>query len=178
MKRNGPHKKQWILKTLLVTGLGFISMSSFGQVDPTDTLPDDPGAISVYTIQNIRFGAFTTGSTGGTVIISNSGARSVTGDVVPLNLGTSYCHAIFDINAPYGAIVSLINGPDVTLTGSNGGTMSMHIGNSDPSSPFIITIPQPARTPLKVGGTLTAGSPVANPPGTYTGTFYITFNLE
>ena len=171
------HKKQWIIKTLLVILLGFISISSFAQVDPTDSIPDDPGGITVYTIQNMSFGAFSAG-TGGTVIISNNGTRSVTGDVLALNLGTSYFHSIFDIDAPQGAIVSLLNGSDATLTGSNGGTMSMNIGNSDPASPFIVTVSQPARTQLNVGGTLTVGNPVANPPGTYTGTFYITFNLE
>jgi hypothetical protein len=172
------HKTQWIIKALLVTVLALISISSFAQIDPTDSIPDDPGGITVYTIQNMSFGAFSVGSIGGSVIISNNGTRSVTGDVVALNLGTQYFHSIFDIDAPLGAIVSLLNGSDVTLTGSNGGSMSMHIGDSDPSSPFIITVSQPARTPLNIGGTLTVGSPVANPPGTYTGTFYITFNLE
>jgi hypothetical protein len=171
------HKKQWILKTLLVIVLGFISVSSFAQIDPSDTIPDDPGGITVYTVQNMSFGAFSAG-TGGTVIISNIGTRSTTGDVVALSLGTLYFHSIFDIDAPQGAIVSLLNGSDATLTGSNGGTMSMHIGDSDPSSPFVVTVSQPARTQITVGGTLTVGNAVANPPGTYTGTFYITFNLE
>lgn len=172
------HKRQWIIKTLLVTALGFISIFSFAQVDPTDTIPGDPGGISVYTVQNMSFGAFTGGSTGGTVIISTDGTRSVTGNVVPLNLGTQYFHAIFDIDAPLGSIVSLLNGSDAALAGSNGGSMSMHIGDSNPSSPFVIIVSQPARTPINIGGTLTVGNPAANPPGTYTGTFYITFNLE
>jgi hypothetical protein len=172
------HRKQWIIKILLVTILGFVSFFSFAQTDPTDSLPGDPGGISVYTVQQMSFGAFSVGSTGGTIIISNDGTRLVTGDVVALNLGIPYYQSVFDIDAPLGAIVSILNGSDITLTGSNGGTMSMHIGNSDPPSPFIITVPQPVRTQVKIGGTLTAGSPVANPPGTYTGIFYITFNLE
>ena len=172
------YKTQWIIKTLLVIGLGFMSIISFGQTDPTDTLPGDPGAISVYRVQDMSFGAFSHGPTGGTVIISNSGSRSVTGDIVPLNLGTFYFQSIFDIDAPQGSIISIQNGSDATLTGSNGGSLSMQIGNSDPSSPFIITVTQPARTQVSIGGTLTVGSPVANPPGTYTGTFYITFNQE
>jgi hypothetical protein len=172
------NNKKWCLKIFLVTVLGCISIFSFAQGNPTDTIPGDPGGISVYTVQNISFGAFSIGSTGGTVIISNSGARSVTGDVIPLNLGTLFFQSIFDIDAPLGSIVSILNGSDVTLAGSNGGSMSMHIGNSDPPGPFVITVPQPTRTPVSIGGTLTAGTPVANPPGTYTGTFYITFNLE
>jgi len=170
--------KQWIMKTLLVTALGFISIATFAQGDPTDTIPGDPGGITVYNVQNMSFGAFSHGNSGGSIIISNSGSRSVTGDVVPLNLGSLYFHSIFDIDAPFGSIVSIQNGSDATLTGSNGGSMSMSLGNSDPGSPFIVTVSQPTRTAVNIGGTLTVGTPVANPPGTYTGTFYITFNLE
>jgi hypothetical protein len=175
MKATGIHNKQWIIKTLLVIGLGFISVYSFAQ---TDTIPPDPGGLSVYPVQNMSFGAFSIGNTGGTVIISNNGTRSVTGDVIALNLGTQYFQSIFDIDGPQGSIVSIINGSDVTLTGSNGGSIYLRIGNSDPPSPFIITVIQPARTTVNIGGTLTVGSPAANPPGTYTGTFYITFNQE
>jgi Domain of unknown function (DUF4402) len=169
--------RQWIKRALLVLTLGFISIVSFAQ-DPTDSIPPDPGAISVYTIQNLSFGAFSHGNTGGTVIISNSGIRSVTGDVIPLNLGFPYFQAIFELDAPEGTIISILNGADATLTGSNGGSITLRIGNSDPASPFITTVPQPVRTQVSIGGTLTIGSPVANPPGTYTGTFYITFNQE
>lgn len=172
------NKKQWIIKAFLVTGTVFFSVFSFAQINPTDSLPGDPGGISVYTVQNMSFGSFSTGSNGGTVIISTNGTRSVTGDLVPLNMGTLYFQAIFDIDAPLGSIVSILNGPDVTLTGNNGGTMSLRIGSSDPSSPFITTVSQPARTQASIGGTLTVGSPAANPSGTYTGTFYITFNQE
>jgi hypothetical protein len=169
------HIKQWIIKTLLVMVLGCISICSIAQ---TDTIPPDPGAIIVYNVQNLNFGAFTIGSTGGTVIIATNGTRSVTGDVIALNLGTLYFQAIFDIDGPQGSIVSILNGSDATLTGSNGGSIYLQIGNSDPPSPFIITVMQPARTTVNIGGTLTVGSPAANPPGTYTGTFYITFNQE
>ena len=155
-----------------------MSVLSYAQGDPTDTIPGDPGGISVYWVQDMSFGAFSHGASGGTVAISNSGIRSVTGDVVALNLGTLYFQSIFDIDGPQGCIISIQNGSDATLTGSNGGTMSMHIGDADPASPFIITVTQPARTQVSFGGTLTVGTPAANPPGIYTGTFYITFNQE
>ena len=168
---------KWIKKLSFVFTTLFISIFSFAQ-NPTDSVPGDPGAISVYTIQNLSFGAFSHGATGGTVIISNAGMRSVTGDVIPLNLGVVFFNAIFEIDAPAGTIISILNGANATLTGSNGGSVSLHIGNSDPPSPFITTVTQPARTQVSIGGTLTVGGPVANPPGTYTGTFYITFNQE
>jgi Domain of unknown function (DUF4402) len=172
------NKKQWFIKTLLVIGLGFMSTFAFAQGDPTDSLPDDPGGLTLYTIQNMSFGAFSIGNSGGTVIVSSNGTRSVSGDVVALNLGAQYFQAIFDIDGPQGSIVSILNGSDAVLTGSNGGSMLMHIGNSDPPSPFIIVVSQPARTQVSIGGTLTVGSSAANPPGTYNGTFYITFNQE
>ena len=167
--------KKWINKTLLVTALSFISAGAYAQ---TDTIPPDPGAITVYIVQNISFGAFSIGAAGGTVTIATNGARSVTGDVVALNLGTAYYQAMFDIDGPQGAIVSMLNGPDAILTGSNGGSLSMRIGNTDPNSPFIITVISPVRTTVNIGGVLTVGTTAANPPGTYNGTFYITFNQE
>ena len=170
--------KALLFKIVLVIGLGFICNGAFAQIDPTDSLPGDPGALTIYTVQNMSFGAFSIGNSGGTVVISNTGTRSVTGDVLGLNMGTYYYKAIFDVDGPQGAIVSILNGSDVTLTGSNGGSMLMHIGNSNPSSPFIITVAQPARTQVNIGGTLTVGNAAANPPGNYNGTFYITFNLE
>ena len=176
MQKQIAHKRQWLMKTLFVILISFTSVFCFGQ--PTDSLPGDPGGISVYPVQNMSFGAFSTGNTGGTIIISTNGSRSVTGDVIALNLGTLYFQAIFDIDAPLGSIVSILNGPDALLTGSNGGSMSMRIGGSDPPSPFITVVSQPARTQVNIGGTLTVGNPAANPRGTYTGTFYITFNQE
>jgi len=176
MQKQIAHKRQWLMKTLFVILISFTSVFCFGQ--PTDSLPGDPGGISVYPVQNMSFGAFSIGSTGGTVNISPTGTRSATGDVVLLNLGTMFFQSIFDIDAPQGSIISILNGANATLTGSNGGTMSMQIGNSDPNSPFIVTVLQPTRTQVSIGGTLTVGSPSANPRGNYTGTFYITFNQE
>jgi hypothetical protein len=170
--------RQYHRKALLAVILGFISMGSHAQIDPTDSLPDDPGAISVSTVQHMSFGAFSNGGTGGTLTVSTSGSRSATGSIVPLNLGRFYFQAIFDIGAPQGSIISILFGADASLTGSNGGSMLMHVSGSDPPSPFITIATQPARTPVKVAGILSVGSASANPPGAYSGTFYIIFNHE
>lgn len=145
---------------------------------PTDTIPGDPGGLYVYTVQNISFGAFAHGNSGGTISISNTGTRTATGDVVPLNLGVSYFNAIFEIEAPPGAIISILNGPDATLTGSNGGSMTLSIGGSSPVSPFVNSLAPPSRTQINIGGTLTVGGSGSAPPGNYTGTIYITFNHD
>jgi len=166
-----------MIKVLLILSMSFLSLYSVAQ-NPTDSVPGDPGALSVYSIQNLSFGAFTIGSSGGTIIIATTGARSVTGDIIALNLGVIYCQAFFEVEAPEGTILSILNGPDATLTGSNGGTLSLGIGVSDPVSPFIVSTPSPTRTSISIGGTLTVGNLLANPPGSYTGNFYITFNQE
>jgi hypothetical protein len=175
MHANVKNSKQWMIRTILVTVFGFLSACSFAQ---TDSLPGDPGALVVYTVQNLSFGAFTNSGGSGSVIIGANGSRTVTGGVVALNLGVSAFQSIFEIDAPYGSVISLLNGPNATLTGSNGGSMMFTIGASNPASPLITTVHQPARTTVNIGGTLTVGSPAANPPGAYSGTFYITFNYE
>jgi hypothetical protein len=162
----------------LTVALSLVSKDVFSQGVPTDTLPGDPARISVYTIQNLRFGAFTQGAIGGTVELSPAGIRNVTGDVIQLNMGIPFSEAIFEVEGIVGTAISIVNGPNATLTGSNGGTMSMTIGSSLPASPFMIAVQPPGRTEIRVGGTLTVGSPVSNPPGTYTGTLYITFIQE
>lgn len=170
-------KKQTLIRFLFVNALAFASLFCYAQT-PTDSLPGDPGGLYVYTIQNLAFGAFYHGNTGGSVIIENDGTRTVTGDIVALNLGISYFNAIFEIEAPPGTIVSILNGPDATLTGSNGGSMILSIGTSLPAAPFSTTLLPPSRTQVNIGGTLTVGNNATSPPGTYTGTFYITFNHE
>ena len=145
---------------------------------PTDSFPKDPGGISVYTIQNLNFGAFSRGNNGGTIALSPSGARTATGDLILLSLGIQFFYAIFDVESPPGNIISILNGPPAILNGTNGGTITLNIGSSDPTSPFINFATPPNRTQINVGGTLVVGSLAAAPPGSYSGVFYLTFNQE
>jgi len=140
--------------------------------------PPRPITVTVSLVQNLSFGAFYHGNTGGTVIIYPTGSRSATGDVVLLNLGYSFATGLYDVVANPGTLVSILNGPDAILTGSGGGSLTLHIGDSDPDSPFIITTMPPAATQLRIGGTLIVGNPGANPPGNYSGTFDVTFVQE
>lgn len=162
---------------LIIVLLGF-SHVSFAQGDPTDSLPNDPGAIRTFIVQNLKFGAFTQGGSGGTVRIETNGSRSVTGSIIGLNLGQVYFQAIIDIESAPGSLISITNGPDVVLSGSNGGTITLHIGVSDPASPFGTNTMPPGRTPVNIGGIITVGNPAASPPGVYSGTFIVTFNQE
>lgn len=171
-------KKYLSIKKYFITA-ALVLAAVFGNAQtPTDSLPGDPGGLYVYTTQNLAFGAISHGNTGGTVIVGTDGSRNVTGDIVALNLGTQYYNAIFEIEAPPGSIVSITNGPDATLTGSNGGSMLLQLGNSYPATPFSTVVSPPSRTQVSIGATLTIGNNASAPPGSYSGTFYITFNYQ
>lgn len=139
--------------------------------------PPPPRPISIYVnpAQGLIFGAFFQGPSGGTVIIYPDGSRSVTGSLVQANLGYPFSPAIFEVDANQGTAIAIMNGPDVTLTGSNGGSVSLHIGTASTGSSFVTSVIPPSRTQVRIGGTLTVGNPLANPSGNYSGTFSVTF---
>jgi hypothetical protein len=132
-------------------------------------------SFSAYATQGLIFGTFFRGNTGGTVIINPDGTRSVTGDIVQSTLGEPFSPAIFDINARRGSVITILNGPNIKLTGNNGGTASLRIGSSYPSSPFIVTARNNAHTTIMIGATLTVSGPLITPSGSYSGNFYVTF---
>ena len=140
--------------------------------------PPRPLTVTVSLTQNLNFGAFYHGNIGGTVIIYEDGARSSTGDIVLLTMGYTFSTGLYDVVANPGTLISILNGPDAILTGNNGGTMTLQIGDANLPNPFIITTTPPAATQLRVGGTLIVGNPLANPPGNYGGTFDITLVQE
>jgi len=139
---------------------------------------EPPRPMQVSTYQHLSFGAFINGNSGGTVTIEPGGSRSVTGDIIPVFLGAQYHPAIFEVEANPGIVINILNGPDAVLSGSNGGSLVLHIGSSLPLSPFINTTKPPFRTQIMIGGTITVGNSLANPPGDYTGEFFITFIQE
>jgi len=133
-----------------------------------------PRPINVTVTQNLSFGAFYHGASGGTVTVDATGTRSYTGSVVLLTIAP-FNVAIYRITGPPGTVVSLLNGPPVSLLRAGGGSLLLTIGNSLPASPFVLT---PGPFNVSVGGTLTVGNSVANPPGNYSGSFNITFVQE
>ena len=137
-----------------------------------------PRPLGVSTTQNLSFGAFFQGVSGGTVIVYTDGSRSSTGDIILASLGNIYYPAIFSITANKGTVVTITNGSDATLTGSNGGSMTIHLGSSLPASPIVINVDPPTVTQVKIGATLTVGTPLANPAGSYSGIFQVTFNQQ
>ncbi|HCC70484.1 MAG TPA: hypothetical protein DEQ09_04950 [Bacteroidales bacterium] len=166
---NKYHYRTGIIFVLLLF-LSLVSIDTFGQEPPPRPI------IVTVTAQQLTFGAFTHGVVGGTVTVSPTGLRSSTGDVILLGLGYPFFPTLYEIIANPGTVISILNGPDAILTGSNGGSITLTIGSSDPSSPFVTTTPNPNL--LYIGGTITIGSTAANPPGTYSGTYDVTFVRE
>lgn len=137
-----------------------------------------PRPVQVYPVQNLNFGAFFQTSIGGSVILFPSGLRSVTGGVVEVNQGYLYYPAMFDLEANVGTLVNVMVSPEVILTGSNGGQMTLYPGGTLPVSPFVTTAPPPLRNRVYLGGTLVVGNSVQSPPGHYVGTLLITVIQE
>lgn len=166
------------IKGFLVLTFLFIGYQGFAQRKISALGPEHPPRpITIYVnpAQGLSFGAFYQTGSGGSVIIYPNGSRSTTGSVIQTSQGISFSPAIFEVDAEPGTVVTISNGPDVVLTGSTGGTMSLHIGSSDLGSPFTTTAVSPARTQIRIGGTLTLANPLASPAGNYNGTFSITF---
>lgn len=147
-----------------------VSVKVFGQ-----EFPPRPISVTVSVVQNLNFGTFYHGNTGGTIMIYPDGSRSSAGDIILLP-GT-FSTGLYDVVANRGTIIS-VQGFSSTLTGSNGGTMTFQIGNTDPLSPFIITTVPPNATQVRIGGTLIVGDPLSNPPGNYSGSFNVIFFQE
>ena len=138
-----------------------------------------PRPVGVSMLQNLNFGAFSLlGSGGGSVTITPYGVRSSAGDVILVTLGYPYYPAIFTLEGNPGTIIHFLAGSTAQLTGSNGGTLDLVIGECDLGDPIIINVAPPGQMQVRVGGTLTVGPPNANPPGSYTGSFMIMFIQE
>jgi hypothetical protein len=166
----GQQRNQMVTVTILLMLSPFISVVA---------QPPPPKPVTVTaTTPTLSFGAFSQGATGGTVTIAATGGRSASGDVILLNLGYSFAAGHFEIVGEPGTVINMLNAPDVSITCTCGGSMNLHIGNSDPLTPFVITTTPPTPTIMTVGGVLTVGSPLANPPGSYSGTYSITFIQE
>lgn len=131
--------------------------------------------ISVTNVQGLSFGTFYPGTGVSTVTINPNGTRTVTGSVIAAG-SSSFSPAIFEIKVHPGSYARIVFGPDVILTGSSGGSMSMHVGPINKTNPFYV--PPPGRETIQVGGTLTVGPVSANPAGSYVGTFSITLIEE
>ncbi|QQL49132.1 DUF4402 domain-containing protein [Mucilaginibacter ginkgonis] len=160
--------KNVALATITFCMLMLCALISFAQPQK----PPRPIKVTIGNAQGLQFGAFSQTGSGGTVQVTSTGSRSSSGSIILLNLGYTYAPAIYNIDSEPGVVVTIVNGSDVTLTGSGGGTMSLHLGSSTPTSPFVVPR-TPSPYPVYIGGTLTVNT--GSVPGNYTGSFNITF---
>ena len=163
--------KKGLVPLFLVASFLLLSGSILAQEKPPK-----PISVTVSTLQHLNFGTFIQTGASGSVTMNFSGAVTPGGSVIIPSLGFNP-HAIptpalFEVTANSGTLITIQNGPPATLTGSNGGTLTLTIGASSIGSPFVTQNPI---TYVYVGGTLTVGSMAANPAGNYTGTFTVTF---
>ena len=167
--------KEISIRAIMITGMMTVilllfSLTANGQEPP-------PRPLEITETQQLSFGVFTLSGAGGTVIIYSDGSRGATGSVIPLLLNPVHSTARFELVANPGTIISLMGWPASTL--SNGTqTMSFVIDSTLPVLPYVINTIPPNGNTLNLGGTLTVGSLLANPSGSYSGTYNITFVQE
>jgi hypothetical protein len=139
--------------------------------------PPRPVTVRVSTAQHLQFGSFIQTGSSGTVSVDYTGTRTATGSVILPNISSSAfpTPALFIVDAEPGTLITILNGPDAILTGSNTGTMTLKIGDASTRSPFVT---RSQYTDVFIGGTLIVGPLSANPAGSYSGTFTVTFIQE
>jgi hypothetical protein len=160
----------FILISFLLLGIRAVGQSAPG-------LPLRSATVSAT--QALDFGDFTiSGTSGGTVTVNAYGSRSATGEITLLNMGSVPAQAIFEFKLCPGRTVTIIYSPTIIMSGSNSGSLTLHVGPTSygPSgSQFTSNKGCNDIHLISVGGTLDVGSYSANPAGTYTGSFQLTF---
>jgi hypothetical protein len=134
--------------------------------------PPRPISVRVSTAQHLSFGPIIPTGADGKVTVTFNGFRTATGNVILPYISAIISPALFIVDAEPGTLINIVNGPNVQLSGSNGGTLILELGESSTGSPFITT---GTTTDVFIGGTLTVKSLLANPAGNYIGSFQVTF---
>jgi hypothetical protein len=129
---------------------------------------------STTIIQDLSFGEFCTGNSGGMVTMPCSGSRSATGDIIliPSDQGSP---AIIQITVDNTDYITITTGSVINLTNSSGSLLTLQINDFYPASPFNPII---GLNNIKIGGTLTVGSAANTPPGNYNGSLEVIFNEQ
>lgn len=135
------------------------------------------GNLEVSLVQDLSFGSFFTGSSGGTVVITPEGNRTVTGTVIALPFSPG-AQAIFEVTLVPNRMVHIAFPSSVTLRrigGSEGMTVTGFTSDK-PGNSFVTKGGHPFINPVRVGATLNVHN--ADPAGNYTGCFTVTFIEE
>jgi len=172
-------------RILLFSALLLLFNSSLKAQNLAPPLPQR--SITARVTKDLCFGdlSLESSSAGGTVSVDCNGIRSFTGDVYLMNSGESCSPAILEFILCPGRSVKVIYTTASQL--SDGAfSMNMAIGNISIGSTVITASGQSFFSNkgcndihyIQIGGTLTVGNLLANPPGEYTGTFSVTLAQE
>lgn len=162
-----PLLRKLILPFLLFAGMIMHSEKGFAQEDPPT-----PIVVTVSTLQHLSFGTFIQNGVYGTVTVSPQGSRSADGSIILPTFFSVVTPSLFEVASQPGTLITINNGPDSQLVGSNGGFLTLHVGEASTGATFITSTDN---TQVFIGGTLLVGSVLANPPGEYSGVFQVTF---
>ncbi len=134
--------------------------------------------LRVDVVQDLSFGSFYVGASGGTITITPEGTRTTTGTIVPLSTSTE-APAIFEVRS----ITLIARWVHIVLPASayltrSGGSERIVVNNFKSDKPSGFWSSLFLTQTVKVGATLTVQGLSTNPPGNYTGTFSVTFAYE
>ncbi len=130
-------------------------------------------ALAANEDKALNFGRFTTGS-GGSVIITPDGLRTVRGTVMPA--GEVYSPGRYLITGASGTwfTISLPGEETVLVHQQSGNTMQVNGWISDPPSDDAANLADGSRV-VSIGATLNIGNIEKNPAGLYAGSFVLIF---
>lgn len=167
-----PILKRLRMPFCLLVGTLVFALTAKAQEKPPRPISVDVVSLTITTAQPLSFGAIIPFNDGGTVTVDHTGFRTSTLDIILPNISSNVSPALFIVDAEPGTLITIVNGPTALLSGSNGGTLSLQLGESNVGNPFII---RELVTYVKIGGTLTIGLNGPFPAGNYNGTFLVTF---
>ena len=162
-----PLLRKLLLPFLLFSGMILLTEKAIAQEDPPA-----PIVVTVSTLQHLSFGTFIQNGVLGTVTVTPQGSRIASGSIILPTFFSVVTPSLFEIAAKPGTLITINNGPDSQLTGSNGGFLTLQVGDASTGTTFITSA---LNTEVFIGGTLVVGSVLANPPGEYSGVFQVTF---
>lgn len=158
--------KRFISASAFLIGILLLPFVVFGQEKPPK-----PITVTVSVVQHLDFGTVIQAGSYGTVYISKSGSRSVSGNVYEKS--SLYTPALFTVTALPGTLITIAS---ITSSGLKNGLNTLPLAididnDTSTGSQFICS----GETYVNVGGTLTVNSLSSNPAGSYSGSFTITF---
>lgn len=131
----------------------------------------------VVVTGSLNFGAFVTGTTGGTVTVDVNGTRlPPTGDIILINKAPNSSSVLFEVYARPNSNIAILSTP-TSITGPGSSALELEMTFS-PARIINNSGSKDVPTPVYMGGTITVGPNSEDVPGVYSGTVNVTFAYE